>query len=120
MTSRDPAVLPQLPPHLLGLVPWRARALPVLDLAPLLGLPSAESCAYTVVLRAGGHEAGLVVERVRGLDVAPPALEPVPAHLPGRLRSCTRGILTAGNEAIVVLDLAQLLVAAAIVDGAGA
>lgn len=113
----EPAAVPLLPRHLLGLIPWRARALVVLDLAPLLDLPSGASCGHSLVVHAGDYEAAIVCERVRGLCALPEELEPVPARLPGGLRDYARGIIPDGAEAIVVLDERALLAAAAVGGG---
>lgn len=70
---RDLVPLPLAAPHLLGLAPWRGRMLPVLHLAPLLGLPGdAPAPRQLLVL---GHDAAVAALAITDLE-ALQALQP--------------------------------------------
>jgi chemotaxis signal transduction protein len=62
--------LPLAPPFVLGLANLRGSVMPVVDLAPLLGLPPREARAQTLglVLAHGEWKAAAVVDTVLGLE----------------------------------------------------
>jgi chemotaxis signal transduction protein len=105
-----PMPLPLLPRHLLGLSPWRGRALCVVDLAALLDLAaSGPPAERAIVLAAGAFDAALLCDRIRGFVDSPSQLAPVPPGLPGRLSEVADGILSGVGQPIVVVNGAELL-----------
>lgn len=66
---RDLVPLPLAAPHLIGLAAWRGRMLPVLDLAPLLGLAGElPAPRQLLVLGRGAPSAALAVTDIQGLQ----------------------------------------------------
>ncbi len=65
--------LPAAPPLLPGVTNIGGRVVPVLDLAPLLGLDPVElsSALYVVVIRAGELEGGVLVHRAVDIHKVP-------------------------------------------------
>jgi purine-binding chemotaxis protein CheW len=109
-----PTAVPLLPPHLLGLTAWRGRALPVVDLATLLGLENVGRPAdRAIVLTAGAFDAALLCDRVRGFVDAPAELGPVPPSLPGRLGEVAEGVIAEVPRPVIVVNGAELLERAA-------
>lgn len=65
---RDLVPLPLAAPHLIGLAAWRGRMLPVLDLAPLLGLSGdLPPPRQLLVFGRGAPSAALAVTEIQGL-----------------------------------------------------
>ena len=62
--------LPLAPPFVLGLANLRGTVMPVVDVAPLLGLPPREARAHALglVLGHGAWKAAAVVDAVLGLE----------------------------------------------------
>ena len=95
--------LPLAPPFVLGLANLRGSVMPVVDLAPLLGLPPREARAQTLglVLGHGAWKAAAVVDTVLGL-------EPVQSRDGG----VPNGMSVAGEDgSIPVLDAGVMLTA---------
>lgn len=115
-----PTPLPGAPAHIPGLVASGERALPLVDLAIMLGIPDSGRApdpmfARILFVRAGELEAGLICHRARGVvSVAADALQP-PAVLQGaRLRPFLEAELEHGGMVVGVLDTSALLKAAAV------
>lgn len=88
--------VPGSPPWLSGVVNWRGRVLPVVDLRPLVGAPLAPlpTSARLVVLSVDDIELALVADLVPGLlDCATEAVEPLPATVPGGIGPLVRGVV---------------------------
>jgi len=104
--------VPLAPPALLGVGNLRGIPLPVIDLAPLLGL-AAEPWSQELpvhVAMADGVMAGIAIDEVAGFDPWP-AGEPVPLDPdePVWLRSVARGSVPFRDGSVVVLDLPAVL-----------
>jgi purine-binding chemotaxis protein CheW len=100
--------LPGTPAFLAGLINVRGRIVPVIDLRPLLSLPTdGPSTSVALVAHRSGHIGLLVAGRptVRPLPVKDLS-EPPPGHLSGIDPTCIRGI-TPGL--VIVLDAERLL-----------
>lgn len=98
--------VPMAPPHILGVISDRGRALGLLDLALFLGHEATPSTRL-VVLGAGELRAGIPADSVRGLVDCPP-LEPPDEELAFAL-----GVGLLGERPLTVLDVGSLLSAAA-------
>lgn len=104
--------VPLAPAGLLGVGNLRGTLLPVLDLAPLLGL-AAEPWASPLpvhVTAAGGTTAGIAIDEVAGFEPWP-AAEPLPLDdgEPATLRSVARGSLPFRGGRVICLDLPSVL-----------
>jgi chemotaxis signal transduction protein len=88
--------VPGGPPWLAGVVNWRGRVLPVVDLRPLVGAPLSPmpTSARLVVLVEGDVEVGLIADMVPGLlDCDPESLEPLPATVAPGIAPLVRGVV---------------------------
>jgi purine-binding chemotaxis protein CheW len=101
--------LPGTPALIRGLINVRGRIVPVIDLRPLLGMPSDERPLMSVVLVAapGGDVGVLATDRptvrlLRSQDIVQPPV----GTLSGLDPSCARGITT---DLVLVLDAERLL-----------
>ncbi|MBD1875397.1 purine-binding chemotaxis protein CheW [Nodosilinea sp. FACHB-131] len=110
--------MPNMPPALLGLINRRSRVLWVVDLALLLGLPTAypNSQQYNLVLMQLGTVAlGLRVSQVDGiLSLSPQHMQPAPTHVPPGLVPFLRGCVLQEGEVLLGLDGEALLRAPAL------
>lgn len=105
--------LPEAPPHVLGLARIRGQALPVLDLAGLLGLerPASEPAHRLVHLRVGRRRAALLVDEVLGLrpldTAAQQALPPLLSE--SAALAAVQTLARLDGELLLVLSAARLL-----------
>ena len=103
--------VPGGPAWLTGVVNWRGRVLPVLDLRPLVGAPLSPlpTSARLVVLTLEDVEVGVVADMVPGLlDCDPEALEPLPATVATGIAPLVRGVVDF-NGPVALLDTPSLL-----------
>lgn len=104
--------LPGAAPWLRGLANWRGHVLPVLDLRPLLDVPTVPlaTSARLVVLAVDDVEVGVVAEAVLGLVPVDEACAPVPAALAPSAADLTVGLADVGPAGpVVVLGTSALL-----------
>ena len=88
--------VPGGPPWLSGVVNWRGRVLPVLDLRPLVGaaLAPMPTSARLLVLSEDDVEVGVIADMVPGLlDCDPESLEPLPATVASGIAPLVRGVV---------------------------
>ncbi len=88
--------IPGGPPWLSGVVNWRGRVLPIIDLRPLVGatLSPMPTSARLVVLSESDIEVGLVADMVPGLlECDARDLEPVPATIATGIAPLVRGVV---------------------------
>lgn len=88
--------VPGAPAWLSGVVNWRGRVLPVVDLRPLVGasLSPLPTSARLVVLAEEDIEVGIVADMVPGLlHCETEQLEPVPATITTAIASLVRGVV---------------------------
>lgn len=104
--------VPNSPPCFLGLLPWRGQAVPAVDLALALGIPSAlyERSPRLLVARTGDSQALVAVP----MSVGAGSVElPLPESLgPGRLplrRVLARGVFDVKGDTLVIPDLDAML-----------
>jgi len=88
--------VPGGPPWLSGVVNWRGRVLPVLDLRPLVGAPLSPmpTSSRLVVLAEEDVEVGVIADMVPGLlDCDPELLEPLPATVSAGIAPLVLGVV---------------------------
>lgn len=100
--------IPGGPAWLSGVVNWRGRVLPVIDLRPLVGaaLAPMPTSARLVVVADGDIEVGVVADMVPGLlDCDPRDLEPIPATIATGIAPLVRGVVDVeGPVALLATD----------------
>ena len=101
---------PGLPPPLAGFLNLGGTAVPVVELAPLLGLPPGEPHPYRHLVlldRPSGPPIALLVDRVA--DVLPPGQPVRPAEAGLSVAEVVTGAVDAGGDTVHLLDPARLL-----------
>lgn len=101
--------LPDMPPHMKGLMNLRGRVIPVYDLRERFGIAAPAYGKYTVIVlvQVASRVVGLVVDAVTGvLDGA--EVEPVP-DLGAVDASFLAGMARSGDRYTLLLDLDRLL-----------
>jgi len=94
-----------------GVVNWRGRVLPVLDLRPLVGaaLSPLPTSARLVVLSEDDIEVGVVADMVPGLlHCEPHQIEPVPATISNGIAPLVRGVIDANGPVALLATEAVL------------
>ena len=107
--------VPGMPPALVGVANIRGSIVPVVDLRPSLGLPSAPRPHYAVVVWHGDRYAGILVDTVPEIQTADFG-DLVEMPFGGGARSCPFlfGALNITGQTIEMMDVSRLL---AMVDG---
>src|SRR5262245_21175432 len=101
--------LPCTPAFILGIINVRGRILPVIDVKPLLGLPSPPTREFgmVVILHAVGMEVGLLADTIIGIRaISTSVLHPPLSTL---TESQTRYIRGITNDSTTLLDAIKLL-----------
>jgi purine-binding chemotaxis protein CheW len=107
-----PRPLPDVPEWLRGVVDYRDRVVPVVDLRRRLALPPADatSATRTLVCVVEGAWVGLVVDAVHEVAVLDPAVvEPPPPLYRGLTKEYVQGIARTADRPLVLLDVGRLL-----------
>lgn len=102
--------LPDVPRPLLGVVRLRGALVPVLDLAPGMGLRLEETATPDVlVLDAGERRIGVAVDEAREVTAFPAsAVRPAPSR-GAEQEENVLGVARAGDALVTILDLAAVL-----------
>lgn len=103
--------LPGGPPWLTGVVNWRGRVLPVIDLRPLVGAPLSPlpTSARLVVLSLDDVECGVVADMVPGLlECTLAELEPPPATAAPGIGPLVRAVVD-DDGPVALLDAEAVL-----------
>lgn len=110
VTRRAIHPLPDVPPHLLGVLLLRGEMVPVLDVAPALGLRlTVEGPPAILVVGLGEARLGVAAEAVHEvLDVAPDAIRPAP-HTGGDRDAYVLGVARLDVGLVNLIDLAEIL-----------
>jgi len=107
--------VPLAPSHIRGVLAHGGRALPVVRLDTLCGLPASrgDDDLRLVVVSAGGMTVGLEAHRLLGVvEVADADLRPVEVTASPGLRQLATGELHRATGVVVLLDVATLVEAA--------
>jgi purine-binding chemotaxis protein CheW len=104
--------IPNTPPHVKGVMNLRGTIIPVVDLRSKLGMPTAESSPFTVivVVKVGSKTMGLVVDAVSDvLNIPSRDLQPTPDFGAQVDAAFISGMAKAGEKLVVLLDLDRVL-----------
>ena len=108
--------VPHAPAAVEGVINLRGRIIPVVSLRRRFGLPPAASdrAARIIVFASAGQTVGVSADGVSEVARIPAdAIEPVGLALAGTASHHLRGIATVGSRLIILLDLDELVGAAA-------
>jgi purine-binding chemotaxis protein CheW len=110
VTKRQIHRLPDVPEHVLGMLLLRGEMVPVLDVAPALGLALADRAAPAVlVVGMGDARIGVAAEAVHEvLDVPADAVRPAP-HTGGDRDAYVVGVARLEIGLVNLIDLAEIL-----------
>lgn len=104
--------LPNVPPHVRGVVNLRGVVLPVLDLRYLLGWGTTEPSArhVIIVVRIGDQLQGIIVDAVSDIvTIGPDNVQPLPDVGDVSATGFLEGIATIDDRLIMILDLGRLV-----------
>jgi len=107
LKSRELTIVPNSPPHVLGVTSIRGRVLPVIDLGRRLGLPPAvrDEKARIIIISPDDEDAGIMVDRVTGVvRISPDAIRPAPETVE-QGAEFLKGIARKGERLYILLDL---------------
>lgn len=109
VTRRAVHPLPDVPAHLLGVLLLRGEMVPVLDVAPALGLTLRAGTPSILVIGMGDARLGVAAEAVHEvLDVPADALRPAP-HTGGDRDAYVLGVARLEIGLVNLIDLAEIL-----------
>jgi purine-binding chemotaxis protein CheW len=108
--------VPQSPPHVLGVLNLRGSIVPIVDLRMRFRLEQAEYNAITVIIvlsvetKHGRRDLGVVVDGVSDvIDINPADIKPAPDLGSQVNTEFIHGLLTAGENMIMLLDIDSLI-----------
>ena len=101
--------LPGVPNWLAGVVNWRGRVLPVVDLRPLAGAEQAPTSARLVVLSHEDHEVGVLADFVPGLlEASGETVDAMPATVASGIAPLVHGVVDHDGP-VALLDAAAVI-----------
>jgi len=107
-----PTEVPDVPPHVKGVIHLRSTVLPIIDLRTMLSLPAATVDEFTkvIVLRLAGKQFGLIVDRIHEvIRVKKVEIQKPPVLVERSGRKEVAGIVRKGDQTIMVLNSDALL-----------
>ena len=111
VTRRAVHPLPDVPPHLLGVLLLRGEMVPVMDVAPALGLAleAGGKAPAILVVALGETRIGVAAETVHEvLEVPADAVRPAP-HTGGDREAYVVGVARLAIGLVTLIDLAEIL-----------
>lgn len=102
----------RMPRSVAGITSIRGEIVAVLDAGVMLGLApcTRDHDARIVIVEAGDRQAGLLVDRLGALrDLTGSEIGPVPPTLAPSVAAMLRGVLSAAERPVGVLDVSRLL-----------
>jgi purine-binding chemotaxis protein CheW len=110
VTRRQVHPLPDVPAHLLGVLLLRGEMVPVMDVAPALGLAlRTEKAPAILVIGVGEARLGVAAEQVSEvLEVPADAIRPAP-HTGGDRDAYVLGVARLQVGLVTLIDLAEIL-----------
>ena len=109
VTKRRIHRLPDMPPHLLGMLRLRGELVPVLDVAPLLDLALAAEQPVILVVGVGDARLGVAVDGAQDVVALTPADYRPPPHTGGDRDQFVVGVARVGGKLVSLIDLAEML-----------
>ncbi|HEX5183201.1 MAG TPA: chemotaxis protein CheW [Allosphingosinicella sp.] len=101
---------PGTPPHIAGLAALRSRVLTVIDCPAALGVPPGEAPQRDAVVAViDGHPYALLVEEVEDVVEADADPVPLPVRTAPLWRQVARGMVAAGGELLLLIDVPALV-----------
>lgn len=110
VTRRTIQPLPDMPPHLLGVLMLRGEMVPVMDVAPALSLSLDRSRAPSIlVVTMGDGRVGVAVDAVHEvLEVPAECVRPAP-HMGGDRDAHVVCVARMQDRLVTLIDLAEIL-----------
>lgn len=105
--------VPEVPPHVLGVINLRGNVIPILNLRRRFGMAdqAASEATRIVVMNLAGRTVGVVVDGVSEvLRLSHDDIAPTPPSLSGAGRDYVTGLARRKERLLVLLDMARLLV----------
>lgn len=106
-------VVPQAPPHVVGVINLRSAVVPILDLRRRCGLAAGAETRTTriVVVQVGEQSVGLIVDAVSEVTTIPcGVIEPVAAVVRGEVEQrLLRGVARLDERLVMLLDLERVV-----------
>ncbi|MEN3187819.1 MAG: chemotaxis protein CheW, partial [Atribacterota bacterium] len=107
-----PTEVPDVPPHVKGVIHLRSTVLPIVDLRTMLALPAASTDEFTkvIVLRLRGRQFGLIVDRIHEvLRVRKSEIQKPPSLFEQAGKKGIAGIVRKEEQTIMILRSDALL-----------
>ncbi len=107
LKSRELTMVPNSPPHILGVTSIRGTVLPVIDLGKRLGLPPAVRGEKTriIIISPDDEDAGIMVDRVTGvMRLSPDSIRSAPETVE-QGAEFLKGIARKDDKLYILLDL---------------
>jgi len=104
--------VPEVPPHVLGVINLRGNVIPIVNLRCRFGMPEKTTDEETriVVMNIGGRTVGAVVDGVSEvLRLSHEDMSPPPASLGGSGKEYVTGLARRNDRLLILLDMARLL-----------
>lgn len=110
VTKRPIQPLPDMPPHLLGVLMLRGEMVPVMDIAPALGLALEGGRTPSILVATHGEgRVGVAVDAVHEvLDVPAECVRPAP-HSGGDRDAFVVCVARIDDRLVTLIDLAEIL-----------
>ncbi len=107
LKSRELTIVPNSPPHILGVTSIRGTVLPVIDLGKRLGLPPTvkDEKARIIIISPDDEGTGILVDRVTGVvRISPDVVRPAPETVE-QGAEFLKGIARKDDRLYILLDL---------------
>lgn len=107
--------VPMSPPHLLGLLGFRGRPIPLVSIERFAGIADRRAAGDVdlgrrmLVVSALGMTVAIRCDRVRGIVVVPSETKEVSVVIGRGLEGCVREQTDVGSEVMLILDVAKFL-----------
>ncbi len=104
--------IPNMPPHIKGVMNLRGSVLPVIDMRLKFGMQQIDYTKFTVIIIAHscGKSVGLIVDGVSDvLSASSDKIQPSPDFGDATDTRFVQGLLKSGEHLVVLLDLERLL-----------
>jgi purine-binding chemotaxis protein CheW len=103
--------VPLASPDIAGIINLRGRIVTAMDVHNRLGLPRGDQPPKLVVsIEFGGESCGLLVDEIgEVLEIAPDAIEALPANIDEKIKGAASGVHQSEGGLLVVLDIHRLL-----------